>query len=125
MAVTALHRLHVLPALAIARLGSSPQPMDNFTVSPDPYDPPAPGDPQAALKTRVLTPAPTLQINSANGQITGNPTPATLRFRDDQGRIKPVAPFFELWAQFSEQGGIEPLTRQHLDDLRATVEWRV
>jgi hypothetical protein len=99
--------------------------MDNFSVSPDPYDPPAPGDPQAALKARVLTPAPTLQVNSVNGQITGNPTPATLRFRDDQGRIKPVSPFFELWAQFSEQGAIERLTRQHLDDLGATVEWRV
>lgn len=125
MAVNAIQRLHVLPPMAIARLGESPLPMENFTVSPDPDSPPAPPDPAAAAGTRTLSSAPTLQVDLGTGRITGVTTPSDVRFRDAQGRIKPVAPFLEVWAQFTAGGPLEPLTREHVDDLGAAVEWRV
>jgi hypothetical protein len=115
MAVTDIRELRILPPFGIGRMGPSAEPMENYDVVLDPAD---------LAGVRRLAPAPTLQVDDASGRITQAITPGAVSFRDGQKRIKPVAPFLEVWAQFSDGGSLEPLTKQHVDDLRATVEWR-
>lgn len=124
MPLTDIYAINVLPPFAIGRMGNSPQPMDNYAVTPDPNEQPFPTSPVAVKNTRILEPATTLQVNRATGKITGASTPASVQFRDGNGKIKPVAPFLEVWFQATDGAPLEPLTKQHLDDLNATVEWR-
>ena len=115
MPITDIKEIRLLPPLAIARLGSSPEPMDNYDVQ-------APDNP---AEYRKLIPAETLIIE--NGQVRIK-TPVEVRFRDNAGRIRPVCPFLEVWARFEDDGDLEPLTQQHLADLQlspADVKWQV
>jgi hypothetical protein len=64
-------------------------------------------------------------VDRTTGRITGSDTPAAVLFRDAGGRLRPVAPFLEVWYQAADEGMLEPLTKQQLDDLAATLEWRV
>ena len=117
MPVTDIHALRLLPPLAIARLGSSPSPMDNYDVITD-----------DAAGFRRLVPAPTFHIHPATGEILNSVAPATVTFRDADKRIRPVAPFFELWAQFTSDGPLQPLTMPHLQELAlqpSQITWRV
>lgn len=98
--------LRILPPFAIARLGSSPEPMDNYLL-----------DETDRVGYRRLVPAPTLRLDPATGQIRASETPATVDFRDREHRIRPVAPFLEVWAQFAADGPLEPLTAGHLHEL--------
>ncbi len=98
--------LRILPPFAIARLGSSPEPMDNYSL-----------DETDRVGYRRLVPAPSLRIDPATGQITASETPVTVDFRDGEHRIRPVAPFLEVWAQFAVDGPLEPLTAGHLYEL--------
>ena len=119
MPVTDIKELRIFPPLAIARFGSSPEPLDNYEVKVNR---------QEVAGFRVLEPAETLVVDRATGEITGATTPDAVRFRDAGGNIKPTAPFFELWARFDGNDFLEPLTRQHLADLQltpASVIWRV
>ena len=120
MPVTDIKEIRILPALAAGRFGSSPDPMDNYEIQADPNDP---------RGFQQLVPAETLVVDRNTGEITGSVTPpAPLKFRDAQGRIRPVAPFFEVWARFADDGAFEPLTDAHLADLQLTpadVQWRV
>jgi hypothetical protein len=108
--------LRILPPLAIARLGSSPEPLENYELCVD--------DP---LGYRRIEPAETLRVDPASGAVVEAYKPANVRFRDDLGRIHPVAPFFEVYARTSEDV-LEPLTPALLEseklaprDLRWTV----
>lgn len=96
--------LRVLPPLAIARLGSSPEPLENYELEVE--------DP---LGHRQITPAETLRLDPATGEIVEAYIPAApLAFRDGD-RIRPVAPFLEVFAR-TAPNVLEPLT---LDLLRA------
>lgn len=119
MAVTAIKELRLLPPLVIGRFGSSPEPLENYTLEiSDPLD------------FRKIVPAPTL-IMGDDGAISEETKPdpkGEVHFRDGQRRIKPLAPFMEVWARFSDGGEFEPLTKVHLADLGLTpadVEWSV
>ncbi|MGW5055627.1 hypothetical protein [Actinokineospora sp. NPDC004072] len=110
--------LRILPPLAVGRLGGAAEPMDNYTAVPDPRHPLAP---------RTLVPAPTLRVDPATGEITGAEPPKELRFTDGAGRVRPVAPFLEVWA-LTDDKLLHPLTT----DLLATaglgpqdVRWQV
>jgi hypothetical protein len=120
MAVTDIKALRILPPLAIARFGSSPDPMDNYEALADPADP---------TLARVLRPAETLRVDPATGEITAAETPpAPPRFRDGDGNIRPVAPFLEVWAQFETDGPFRQLTLADLSDLGLSPEsvaWHV
>jgi len=113
-----IHEIRILPPLAIARLGSSPEPLANYDLAVSPDDP---------LGFRRIVPAPTLAVDRASGEITGSAAPAEVRFKDAAGRIHPVAPFLEVWARTSEDV-LEPLT---IDLLQAAglspadVAWTV
>jgi hypothetical protein len=108
--------LRILPPLAIGRLGSAPEPMDNYTIDDNPEQP---------LGYRVLKPEPTLVVDEASGEIRQARTPRTLAFKQGH-RIRPVAPFLEVFA-LTDRGVLEPLTldllRRHRLDA-AAVSWR-
>lgn len=112
-----IKELLILPPLAVARFGSSPDPMDNYEVVVT-----------DAIGFRQLVPAPTLVMNPETGAIQNETTSGAVKFRDDQKRVRPVAPFLEVWARFSDDGDFEPLTLKHLTDLGlapSQVEWKV
>ena len=108
--------LIILPPLAIARLGSSPTPLDNYELEVPP----------GGLDFRRIVPAETLDVDPATGEIADARVPQSIRFRDGD-QIRPVAPFLEVFARTSD-GAFEPLT---LDLLRANglapkdVRWTV
>jgi hypothetical protein len=97
--------LRILPPLAIARFGSSPYPLDAFTIEVSP---------QAPLGYREIVPAETLEIDASSGAVRRKHTPNNIRFRDDEDRIRPVAPFLEVYAQTSAEA-LEPLTLELLE----------
>lgn len=104
--VTGIKALRVLPPLVIGRFGSSLDPMDNYearVVDVTGY--------------RRLEPAPTLRVDPDSGQVSEEFIPDQVRFRDADGKVRPVAPFLEIWAQFEDDGDFEPLTTAHLDAL--------
>lgn len=112
-----IQSLRILPPLAIGRLGSAPAPLDNFTTEIDPEHP---------LDFRRIVPAETLVVDDKTGEISKSWVPTAIEFKQN-GSIRPVAPFLEVWAQTSPDM-LEPLTidlleREGLgpDDL----EWSV
>lgn len=116
MPISDIKMIRILPTLGIARLGSSNEPMDNYEVSL----------PTVAAGFRELKPAPTFVVS--DNRISRIKQPAKVRFRDQKNRIKPVSPFFEIWAVLDDDGELEPLTKDHLSDLNIQpkeVKWRV
>jgi hypothetical protein len=51
----------------------------------------------------------TLVVDPAGGAVVDAYKPREIRFRDEAGRIRPVAPFFQIYARTS-QDVLEPLT---------------
>jgi hypothetical protein len=109
--------LRILPPLAIARLGSSPNPLDNFE-----QELPADG-----LGFRSVKPAETLYVDEKSGEIRDAHTPDVIVFRDGE-HIRPVAPFLEVYAR-TDDDTLVPLTRDLLrangikpEDVKWTVE---
>src|ERR1700722_12683214 len=96
--------LRILPPLTIARLGSSPTPLDN-------YDLELPEDP---LGFRAIRPAETLIVDDSSGEISEGKIPDKVVFRDGD-RIRPVAPFFEVFARIGD-GELQPLTIRLLSE---------
>jgi hypothetical protein len=108
--------LIILPPLAIARLGSSPSPLDNYELEL----------PEGGLDFRRIVPAETLHVDSQSGAIVSTEPPKGVAFRDGD-QIRPVAPFLEVFA-YTSDGGFGPLS---VDLLRANglapqdVRWTV
>jgi hypothetical protein len=96
--------LRILPPFAIARFGSSPQPLEAYDLelSPD-----------APLAYRRIVPRETFEIDQASGAIIRRYVPDQIVFRDGD-QIRPVAPFLEVFAR-TDSDTLEPLT---LDLLR-------
>jgi len=99
-----IHEICLLPPLAIARFGSSPQAIDNYNLVPD-----------SNGGFSMIQPGETLAVNPETGEIVAATTPALVRFKDGQGRVKPVCPFFEVWARTGENPQLEPLTLDLLE----------
>ncbi|MCW3055341.1 MAG: hypothetical protein JWN14_4511 [Chthonomonadales bacterium] len=117
MDITDILEIRILPPFAIGRLGSSPTPMENYTVtSKDP------------VGYRKIEPAETLIIDPETGEICERKRQEEVRFKDRDERIKPVSPFLEVWARFETNGLLVPLTLTHLQTLGlspSAVQWRV
>jgi hypothetical protein len=60
MAISEIKELRILPPLAIARFGSSPEPLENYTLEPNSSD---------RFGYRKIQPAPTLVVDSQSGDI--------------------------------------------------------
>lgn len=95
-----LLEIFFLPPMAIARCGSSPTPADSFKWRADSLVHDAP--------TTVIEPAVSLRV-ADDGSVTPTlPERVVLRDGGDNGPIRPVAPFFELWGLFQSAaaGGV-------------------
>jgi len=117
MPIKDIYEIRILPAFAIARLGSSSQPMDNYDWEiPD------------SVGYRKLVPAETIYIDRKTGKILSCEKPSDVRFRDSRNRIRPVSPFFEAWARFKPNEPLIQLSLKHLKELRlaaSDLKWRV
>jgi hypothetical protein len=109
--------LRILPPFAIARLGSSAEPMDNYDFEyPDP------------VGYRRIVAAPTLHVDPKEGTVSLENPPFAVSFRDAKGLIRPVCPFLEVWARCAGEADLVPLTRQLLTEAGLTpadVKWQV
>lgn len=77
---------------------------------------------------RRLVPATTLVLDPAAGVIVASTIPPEVRFKDGAGLVKPVCPFFEVWARYEDNGEFLPLTLQKLEDLglsAQSVKWDI
>jgi len=109
--------IRILPPFAIARLGSSSDPMDNYDlVLTDP------------IGARHITDAETLLVDDKTGEAQAKPRPFEVKFRDAQGNIRPVSPFLEVWALLAGSDELVPLTLDVLQQAGLTpsdVKWSV
>lgn len=118
-----IHELRILPSLAIARFGSAPTPMDNYDAVVDAAEP---------LGYRTLRPAETLEIDVDSGEIVRALVPDALSFTEN-GAVRPVAPFLEVWALIGDEGltgggRLEPLTTALLEEEGTSagdLRWQV
>lgn len=109
------------PPMAVARVGRSKQPMPAYRWKLD-------ESPHRGIQT-MIEPAPTLVPQSIHA--TGHhpfmltvEQPAGVAFKDRKGRVRPVAPFFELWARLQDRDGsvIEvPVTKTFLHARGTTL----
>jgi hypothetical protein len=108
--------IRIFPPLAVARLGSSPVPLENYDLKiPD------------AVSPRKIVPAPTLLIDE-EGNLTEILSAGPVSFRDGAGLIHPVAPFFEVWVQLEGSDDWTQLTKQVLTDHGVNTDavvWKV
>jgi hypothetical protein len=113
-----IKEIYFLPPLAIARLGGSDTPLDCFVWNTD--------QSMHGGNRTVIEPAVSLRV-MANGSVRPF-VPKVIQFRDGE-LLRPVAPFFELWAKL-EDGSCRPLTEglmQHVDPSASlqSVEYRI
>ncbi|MDE2454138.1 MAG: hypothetical protein KGL43_11145 [Burkholderiales bacterium] len=103
------------PPMAIARVGASPVPLDSFEWHEG-------RTAQGGTQT-VIEPALSFEVG-ADGSLRPF-LPTQLRFKEDDGRIRPVAPFFELWArlQRTDDGSLEeaPMNAALMQELKLTL----
>ena len=95
-----IRELRILPPLAIGRLGSAAEPVDNFTMLESDEHP---------LDFRRIVPQETLRVDPKTGAIAGSHTPEDITFKDGE-RIRPVAPFLEVFARVDRSKKWQPLT---------------
>ncbi len=112
--------LRLLPSLAIARMGSAAEPLDNYEIETDP---------QAPLGYRKITRAETLLVDVASGEISGvlPPSDQPPAFKSGK-KIRPVAPFVEAFVSVAGAKGkteLVPLTSQLLSSEKLRVRWQV
>jgi hypothetical protein len=84
-----------LPPMAVARVGSAGTPLESFEWADDRS---AHGGTQT-----VVRPAVTFEV-APDGSLRPYLPPA-ITFKDPDGAVRPVAPFFELWATIQHTGG--------------------
>lgn len=94
--------LRILPPLAIGRLGASAIPLEAFELETDPAKP---------LEYRQIVPRESLVVNEASGEIERAYVPGNIRFKETDGKVRPVAPFLEVYARTSADPDLlRPLT---------------
>jgi len=93
-------QLRILPPVAIGRLGSSPTPLEAFELRTSEANP---------LDYRSIVPRETLEIDPGSGAVARGYVPESIRFKEPDGRIRPVAPFLEVLA-LTGKDELVPLT---------------
>lgn len=84
----AILELRILPPIAVGRLGSSTTPLEAFDL-----EVPA----ERPLDFRTIAPRESFRVDPDSGAVEGY-LPSSIRFRDDDKRVRPVAPFLEVFA---------------------------
>ena len=104
------------PPMAVARLGASPTPLESFEWTSS----------RAAHGGVQTVIAPALSFTVRDDGSLEPHLPKSIRFKDDDGSVRPVAPFFELWGRFQSphDGSVEelPLTPSRLHELGITMK---
>src|SRR5882757_7015764 len=106
--------LFFLPPMAVGRLGSSATPLASFSW--------AEANTRHDANETIIEPAVSLRVEP-DGSVTPY-LPGEIEFKDDDGRIRPVAPFFELWAKLQSDRGRTidvPVTLDLLHRLGASL----
>lgn len=97
-----LLELRILPPLAIGRLGGAAEPLEAFDLETDPQRP---------LDYRRIVPRPSFDVDEASGRIVRAYVPDKIRFKDADKKIRPVAPFLEVYARTADAPDtLQPLT---------------
>jgi hypothetical protein len=81
--------LRILPPLAIGRLGAAAEPLEAFELEVDPQKP---------LDFRRIVPRESFEVDPESGAIARAYTPDNIRFKDVNKKVRPVAPFLEVFA---------------------------
>jgi hypothetical protein len=106
-----IEQIYFLPPMAVARLGGSDTPLDSFTWIEDP-----------SLNGAGLTViSPTVSLNVQSDGSVRAVLPDSIQFRDGN-KLRPVAPFLELWAKVSDKADIVPLNLALLAENGAALE---
>ncbi|MCH8617721.1 hypothetical protein [Undibacterium sp. TS12] len=112
--------IRILPPLAIGRLGAADEPLEAFDLEADPTRP---------FDYRSIVPRPSLEVDKTSGEIVRSYVPAQIRFKDADKKIRPVAPFLEVFVRTSDQPNeLQPLTLdllQHEKLSLASLHWDV
>ncbi len=113
-----IQEIFFLPPMAVARLGPGETPLESYEWQQD-MD--AHGNNKTVIRSNI-----TLR-EIEDGSVTAYlPDPDTIRFRDEGGALRPVAPFFELWARMHDaETGEEyetPVTLDLLDDQGLSLQ---
>jgi hypothetical protein len=90
----------------------------NYTIDDSPDQP---------LEFREIKPQETLTVDDQTGEVSGSFVPTEITFKDEAQRIRPVAPFLEVFA-VTDHGALVPLTIELLDKLDLSpeaVSWKV
>src|SRR5215469_4123313 len=103
-----IEEIFFMPPMAVARLGASRTPLVSFTWLEDPS--------LHGAGLTIIAPATSLNV-LADGSIRPF-WPANVQFRD-RALLRPVAPFFELWARSDEE--VKPITVQWLKENRSSL----
>ncbi|WP_433933595.1 hypothetical protein AB3662_04445 [Sorangium cellulosum] len=115
-----INRIWILPSLAIGRLGSAREPLDNYDIETDP---------KAPLGFRRIKRAETFIVDTVTGEITGTLPPDDMPPKFKTGkRIRPVAPFLEVFASIAADSAdprLVPLDMRLLDKARLRPRWHV
>lgn len=94
--------LRILPPIAVGRLGAAATPLEAFELAVDPDKP---------LDFRRIVPRTTLEVDQETGEIARAYVPERIRFKDENKKVRPVAPFLEVYARTSEAPHmLQPLT---------------
>jgi hypothetical protein len=108
--------LRMLPPMAIARMGSASECLDNYALRADPARP---------LELPAITRERTLIIDTASGAIVGEKPASDERpLFKHEGKIRPLAPFLEIFAEVSGSTELQPLTRAMLQAAGLRPRWR-
>lgn len=94
----AITEIRLLPPLAVARLGSSPEPLENYDL-----------ETRDAVGPCTIVAKESLRLD-AEGNLQRVTSKGPVEFRDHNHLIKPVAPFFELFARTDEGDEWVPVT---------------
>jgi len=89
-----IQEIFFLPPIAVARLGPGETPLESYEWQQD-MD--AHGNNKTIIRSNV-----TLRENQDGSVSAYLPDPDSIRFRDKGGALRPVAPFFELWARMHD-----------------------
>jgi len=112
--------LRILPPLAIGRLGAASTPLEAFELEISAERP---------LDFRRIVPQTSFIVDEASGEITRAYVPDTIVFKDPDRRIRPVAPFLEVFVRTSEApDALVPLTLDLLQSeglTLADLSWSV
>ncbi len=107
-----IQEIFFLPPMAVARLGPGETPLESYEWQ---QDRDAHGNNKTVIRSNV-----TLRENEDGSISAFLPDPNSIRFRDEGGALRPVAPFFELWARMHDpKDGSDYETPVTLDFLKA------